>query len=222
MDLNDVMRTTFAARDFTDDPVPDAVLYGIIDNARFAPSGGNRQGNRVIVVRDQAVKAEISKLCVPAAKRYVAQIAAGESPWNSVHATKVTPETIAATKPPRALTEPHSKAPVVLVFVVDLGVVASTDQDLDRIGVISGGSIYPFVWNALLAARNAGFGGTITTLAVAEEPKLKAMLGIPDDFAVAAVVPIGKPVKQLTRLKRRPVEDIATVDRFDGPPLGKG
>ena len=51
MELYDVMRTTFAARDYTGEDLPDAVLYEILDNARFAPSGGNRQGNRVIVVR---------------------------------------------------------------------------------------------------------------------------------------------------------------------------
>ena len=56
MELNDVMRTTFAARGYTGDALSDEVLYGILDTARFAPSGGNRQGNRVIVVRDQATK----------------------------------------------------------------------------------------------------------------------------------------------------------------------
>jgi len=48
MDLHEAMRTTFAARDFTSDPVPDAALFRILDAARFAPSGGNRQGWRVI------------------------------------------------------------------------------------------------------------------------------------------------------------------------------
>ena len=52
MELYDVMRTTFAARQFTADPVPDVLLHRILDHARFAPSGGNRQGGRVIVVRD--------------------------------------------------------------------------------------------------------------------------------------------------------------------------
>ena len=105
---------------------------------------------------------------------------------------------------------------MVLVFVVDLKVVASMDQNLDRVGVISGASIYPFVWNVLLAARQAGFGGTITTLAVAQEPKIRELLNIPADHAVCAVVPLGKPVKQLTKLKRNPVEQIATRERFDG------
>jgi nitroreductase len=215
------MRTTFSAREYTGEELSDDVLYDILDNARFAPSGGNRQGNRVIVVRDSATREQIARLSEPAAKRYRAQVDAGERPWNTVVPTNVTDEQIANTPPPAGLTVPFRNASVVLVFVVDLKVVASLDQYLDRVGVISGASIYPFVWNVLLAARQAGFGGTITTMAVAEEPKLQALLHIPKDHAVAAVVPLGKPVKQLTKLTRRPVEEIATRERFDGPPFGK-
>lgn len=221
MELNEVMRTTFAARDYTGEELPDDLLYDILETARFAPSGGNRQGNRVIVVRDQGVKEELGRLAEPAAKRYVAQSKAGESPWNSYVPTKVTEQDIAETKAPGVLTKPFGAASVVLVFTVDLKVVASMDQFLDRVGIISGASIYPFVWNVLLCARQAGFGGTITTLAVAEEPKIKALLNIPDDFAVCAVVPLGKPVKQLTKLKRNSVEEIAVRERFDGNSFGK-
>ena len=219
MELYEVMRTTFAARDYTGDPLPDDVLYDILENARFAPSGGNRQGNRVIVVRDPETRDQLARLAEPAAKRYTAQVHAGESPWNTITPSQVTAEHAAATEPFERLIEPCRTASVVLVFVVDLKVVASMDHELDRIGVISGGSIYPFVWNVLLAARQAGFGGTITTLAVAEEPKVQALLNIPPDHAVAAVVPLGRPVKQLTKLRRRSVEDIATCETFDGEPF---
>jgi len=219
MDLYDVMRTTFAARDFTDAPVPDSAIVEMIENARFAPSGGNRQGNFVIVVRDRAIKAQLSKLAEPAAKRYTAQRAAGENPWNTVIPTRVSDETVAATPPARMLVSTFVDAPVVLVFGVDLQVVASMDACLDRVGVISGASIYPFVWNVLLCARNLGYGGTITTLTSAEEPRVQELLGMPSHVAVAASVPLGVPVKQLTKLKRRPVEDIARLERFDGRPL---
>ena len=56
MDLLEVMHTTFAAREFTDEPVSDEVVYRLLDHARYAASGGNRQGWRVIVVRDRAVR----------------------------------------------------------------------------------------------------------------------------------------------------------------------
>jgi nitroreductase len=109
---------------------------------------------------------------------------------------------------------------VVLVVCVDLAVVAAFDQDLDRIGVIAGASVYPFVWNILLAARNEGSGGVLTTAAVAEEPCVKELLGIPDTYAIAALLPLGKPVRQLTKLTRKPVAEIATRERFDGEPFG--
>lgn len=217
MELNEVMRTTFAAREYTGEPLPDEVLYDILDNARFAPSGGNRQGNRVIIVKNPQTRAALARLAEPAARQYLAQIKAGENPWNTLVPSKVSAQRIAATPVPAMLVEPYLKAAVVLVFVVDLNAIASMDQHLDRIGIISGASVYPLVWNVLLGARNAGFGGTITTLPAAEEPDVQKLLNIPKHYAVCAVVPIGKPVKQLTRLKRRAVEDIATLEYFDGP-----
>ena len=120
---------------------------------------------------------------------------------------------------PPTVTEPLRRAPVVLVVCVDLRAVAALDQELDRVGIVGGASVYPFVWNVLLAARNEGFGGTITTMAVAEEPALKRLLGIPDPFAVAAVVPLGRPVKQLKRLNRVPVDELTHLEHWDGGPL---
>ncbi len=185
MDLDEAMRTTFSAREFTADPLPDAALADILDRARFAPSGGNRQGWKVIVVRDNATREALARLTEPAAKRYIAQQKNGENPWNTIDPPRVDAATIERTEPLMRLIEPVLKAPVVLVICVDLKVVASTDQHLDRVGVISGASIYPFAWNILLAARARGFAGTITTLAVAQEPKLKQLLGLPSHVAVA-------------------------------------
>ena len=108
---------------------------------------------------------------------------------------------------------------MVLVVCVDLKVVAATDQYLPRVSVVPGASVYPFVWNILLAARGEGFGGTITTLAVSAEPKVQALLGIPGHVAVCAVMPLGRPVKQLTKLKRKNVPEFTTRERWDGPPL---
>lgn len=219
MELYDVMRTTPAVREFTDDPLPDETLHRILDNARFAPSGGNRQGSHVVVVRDRETRERLAELNEPAVRRYVAQIKAGQSPWNPLEAPSPSAEEIAATGVPEAFTRPVLTAGAVLVVCVDLGVVAATDQQLDRIGLVAGASVYPLVWNILLAAREEGFGGTITTMAVAEEPAVRDLLGIPEQYAVAAVVPLGKPVKQLTKLKRQAVEEFVTRERFDGPPL---
>ena len=219
MDFYDVMRTTGAVRRFTDDPVPDEVIERILDNARFAPTGGNRQGAHVIVIRDQETREKLVELSVTGARRYIAQTKNGEGPWNPLQPMKVTPEELAATEVPPYLGAPVLGAGAVLVVCVDLNVVAAFDQDLDRIGVIPGASVYPFVWGVLLAARNEGYGGVLTTMAVAEEPRVKELLGIPDDYAIAAILPIGKPVKKVNKLTRKPVAEIASRERFDGEPF---
>ncbi len=216
MDVDEVLRTTFACRDWTDEPVEDATLHRILDVARFAPNGGNRQGWHVIVLRDRSIRKRLIPLIKPTTSVYLAQRQAGESPWNSVHETSIDVEAAIDADPDFPGLAQLVDVPVVLVITIDLSVVASIDKDLDRVGVISGASIYPFVWNVLLAARNEGLGGVLTTYLAGREPDVQAMLGIPSHHAVAAMVPIGHPVRQPTRLRRKPVESFTTIDRFDG------
>jgi nitroreductase len=220
MDLQEAMRTTFACREFTDDPVSDEVLHRILDVARFAPSGGNRQGGHVVVVRDKGVRQRLGELCVPTLRLYAAQVAAGESPFNTVVPSAVDVAAALDTPTDRfALFEHLGDVPVALVVSVDLAEVASMDKDLDRVGLVTGASIYPLVANILLAARAEGLGGVVTTAVVPAEAEVRHLLDLPDTHAVAALIPLGVPVRQLTRLTRLPVEEFTTVDRFDGPPL---
>lgn len=217
--LYDIMRTTFAAREFTDTPVSDATLYRILEQARFAPSGGNRQGGRVVVVREQATRDALLPLIMPTWQRYVAQQRAGEAPWNSVHPTRLNDDDIQAAEVSYSGIRGMLAAPVLLFVFVDLQVVASMDQMLDRVGLISGGSIYPLVWNILLAARNEGLGGTPTTFLAPAEAELKTLLRMGEHDAFATMIPLGEPVRQLTRLKRRAVEEFTTLETGDGPSL---
>ena len=115
--------------------------------------------------------------------------------------------------------ERWGELPVVLVVSIDMSTVAAMDKELDRVGVISGGSVYPLVWNILLAARTEGLAGVLTTAVVPEEDEAKALLGLPDSHAIAAVIPLGVPVKQLTKLSRREVEEFTTINQYDGPRL---
>jgi nitroreductase len=203
MELYDVMRTTFAARQFTDATVSDAQIRTLLENARFAPSGGNRQGWKVIVVREPKTRDALTELMRPAMQRYFAQRAAGENPCNTIHPTRLSDEQIAAFQVPDPMIHMLTRAPALLFVFVDLSVVAS------------------FVWNILLAARNEGLGGTITTFVGAREPQLQALLGVPSHMAFAAMVLLGRPAKQLTRLKRKPVDEFACLERFGGAPLGR-
>lgn len=219
-DFDDVIRTTFAARAFTDEDLPDAELAAILDLARFAPSGGNRQGWRVVAVRDPERKAAVLEAGVPAVRRYVAEAGAGLNPLNTIAPSPVTDEQVAAIGDEHlAWYRSMAAAPVLLVVGVDLSVVASVDAGLDRVGVASGASIYPFVHNVLLIARSRGWSGALTTFASAGEAQVQALVGFPAEVAVAAAVPLGRPTKVLTKLRRNPVESFARRERWDGEPL---
>ena len=216
MDISEVMRTSFAAREFTNDEISDETIYRILEHARFAPSGGNRQGCHVIVIRDQNIKNSLAELAKTGMRQYVAQVKNGENPWNTVIPTAVSEEEMAATEISPERLAPLTECPALLAVIVDLAVVASMDKDLKRVGVISGASIYPLAWNIILMARNEGYGGAITTFIAPEEEKAKKILEVPDNYAICALIPIGKPVKQLTKLSRKPVEKIASRETFIG------
>ena len=224
MEFSEVMSTTFAARDFTDEHISDDQLYTILDNARFAPSGGNRQGWKVILVRDVQVKQELGELCWPAMRIAAAQMKAGETYWVSVEPTSVDIKS-AADDESLPIAIPMFKnlgeVPVVCIITVDLRVVASMDMHLDRIGVVSGASIYPFAWSVLLSARNEGLGGALTTLIASAEPKVQKLLGLETHDAVAAMLTIGKPVKQITKLSRKPVEEFTFINHTSGQALNR-
>jgi nitroreductase len=107
--------------------------------------------------------------------------------------------------------------PVLLLLIAQLGALACVDNGLDRQSIVGGGSIYPFGHNILLAARNEGLGGVLTSVLVREEPAVRELIGIPDDYAVAGLIALGHPVRTVRKLRRRPVEQFTTIDRFDGP-----
>ncbi|CAN5255939.1 nitroreductase family protein [soil metagenome] len=219
MELSEVMRTTAAMRSFTDDPVSPETLHRVLDDARFAPSGGNQQGWHVIVVRDRALRRRLADLSAATWARYLAEQAAGHRAFNPVDpapADLPVPDDL----PRHPLLEHIESVPEVLVVAVDLRVLAVMDRDLDRFSVIGGASVYPFVHNVLLAARNQGLGGVLTTFLAASEPEAVPLLGLPENHAVVAMIGLGTPTHQLTRLRRKPVASFTTIDRFDGPAFG--
>lgn len=225
MRLDDALRTTAAIRNFTDEPVDDEVVYQILDTARFSPSGGNRQGWRVILVHDQTTRRALRDLYQPAWARYLAQTGAGLVPWAPITDRDAEARALASAGeiPPANgrsdFTEHLHEVPVLLVLLADLRALAAVDRDHERYTFVGGASVYPFAWNILLAAREHGLGGVLTTMLVQRESEVLDLLGVPEQFALAAVIALGHPVRQPRRLRRAAVEEFVTVDRFAGPPL---
>lgn len=211
---DDLLRTTGATRRFADEPVPDAMLSEILDDARFAPSGGNRQPWRVAVVRDPAVRRRLAELMQPVWDEYVARGGAGGAPFNSVEDEPATEHVEHAAND---LLDRIESVPVVLVVAADLRRIALMDGRLDRPALTGGASVYPFCWSILLAAGQRGLGGVMTTFLSRVEPEAAALVGLPQHHALAATMFLGVPEHRVTRLRRAPVESFTTVDRFDGP-----
>lgn len=224
MELRDVMRTTGAVREFTDEPVPDEVVFALLDTARFAPSGGNRQGWHVIVLQDRATRVRIRELYQLGWREYMAHRNAGLVPFAPLDGGRWTGPAVdldeaRRTPSPMPLADHLEDVPVLLVVTAELAQLAVMDNGLDRQSIVGGASVYPFCHNVLLAARDAGLGGVLTTVLCRQEAAVKGLLGIPDGHAVAALLAIGHPVRQVTKLRRAPVEELASVDRFDGSPF---
>jgi len=216
MDLRNAIRTNGAVRHFTDEPVPRSMVLEILDDARFAASGGNRQPWRVALVEDPDLRHELAALMRPVWDEYVAFERRDVAPYNVVEYER--PEHVVAGRP-NPLLDHIDDVPVVLAVAADLSKVAMMDSGLDRAPITGGGSIYPFCWNLLLSARAHGLGGVMTTFASHVEPAVGPALGLPPHHALAATIFLGVPRHQPTKLRRRDVAEFATLDRFDGKPL---
>ena len=206
MELVDAMRTTGSVRDFRAEPVPLSTIYQVLDSARFAPSGGNRQGWRVIVVTEPAVRSALGEL-----------FRAG---WYGYHEP-----VFAAGRPVQRwdYADHIEGVPVHLVVLAAEASITTTIEALDASRLVGGSSVYPFVQNVLLGLRDKSLGTTLTTVLVTVEAKVKELLKVPPGYLIAAHMTVGWPARALpTRLRRRSVDEFTTVDSFDGEPLRAG
>jgi nitroreductase len=130
-------------------------------------------------------------------------------------------EAARSTAGPAGFPQYLADVPVLLVLTLDLSKVSAVDSGLGRLSISTGASIYPFAHNILLAARERGYGGHFTSVLSRQEPEVRKLLNLPEQQVVATMLPIGKPVKELTKLRRLPVEEFTRVETADGPALTK-
>ncbi|MBX3706783.1 MAG: nitroreductase family protein [Pseudomonadales bacterium] len=217
MDLYEAMSTLRAVRRLRPDPLPEAVLGRILAAAAWAPSGGNVQPWRVLVVRDPERKRAIGDLYRAEWARYGKGARAGLERLEGDARARQARMLAAADH----LGEHMGDAPVILVFCFNPTHMAITDSDLGRPSVVGGGSVYPAVQNTMLACRAEGVGCTLTTLLCYREAEIRALLEIPSDWYTCAFLPIGYPVlRGHGPISRRPVEKLAYADRWGTPYRG--
>jgi nitroreductase len=211
MELIDAMRHMPGCRDYDNTPVSDEVLYRVLDSARFAPSGGNRQGWHVVVIKDPKTRLQMRNLYGLTWQRYVSEMYGASETWSDAQRKALDDAADMAAR--------LHEIPVQLAVWVEMSAIAVTDRDAPRPSVVAGGSIFPFIQNIQLAARNEGLGTRITTLLSYDEEPVRALLRVPEGYALAAVLLVGWPRHLPTKLRRKPVEKFATLEVFDGKAL---
>ncbi len=213
MELMEVMTTSGTCRSFTGDDVPDDVLARVLDATRWAPTGGNRQGLRFVVVRDPAKRRQLAEWYRETWAPYAARSRVG---------LERAGQSTAILDRAQHFADHFEDVPVLIVVCAKWDVIYPTDLDLGRTSVVGGCSIYPAVQNLLLKAREEGLGAALTTLLCRYEPQVKELLEIPEGVITAAHVALGWPARPLPRkLSRRPLSEIAFLDTF-GAPLSRG
>jgi nitroreductase len=213
----ELMRCAPSTRRFTDEPVDPSALRRALDSARFAPSGGNRQGWRVIVVSEQRLRTRMRELYQQPWDAYMVQTG-GRAALDAADGDEPPTGLIRMLRDADEYARTFDQVPVHLVVSVAIDALAVTDAALDRPSVIGGASIYPFVQNLLLALRHEQLGASFTTLIVPAEPALRELLAIPAGIAVAGHIGVGHRADPWpSKLRRNPVAAFTFGERYGEP-----
>ena len=200
--LFEALHTMRAMRRLRPDPVPDELIKKIINAGLGAPSGGDVQHWRFIVVKDAAIKKQIQLRYKKALDQVLPRYQSNPPPPGKTEEQKQR-----MLKAVVYLTEHFHEAPVLIVGCLVGDFAASIG-----LAKMSGASIYPAVQNMLLAARGLGLGATLTTRHLIFEKEVNDILGLPDNAETFAILPIGYPVGKFGPVSRRPLEEVTFQD----------
>lgn len=200
MDLREALYTTRAMRRVKPDPIPQDVLARVLDAAIRAPSGGNSQNWRMLVVRDEDVRSRLGPLYREAYRQLQDKVYSGR---REVAEERGDEAALRVMRSSDWLAENFEQVPVWMLFF--------TRNDP------SGASIYPAVWSAMLAARGEGVGTCLTTILGAfRHAAVLDLVGVPTDkgWQLAAAISCGFPLGRWGVARRAPVEDVSYLDRW--------
>ena len=196
--LFEAVYTTRALRRFRPEPIPQDVLFQIMDAAIRAPTGQNAQDWRFLVVTDPDVKARMQEWARQGWERYQPDFAENPARMDELPRAQRL-----ALKSAEHLTRHLGQAPAVVLVCGLRGRHATP-----------GGSAFPAVQNLLLAARALGVGGSIFNMPLSHAPELTELLQIPKSNVVYCLVPLGYPSDTIGPVSRKPVKKVVYWERF--------
>lgn len=202
-DLWEVMRTASSVRRYRDEPVSDEAVETCLRAASRAPSGGNQQPWKFVLLRSGCLR-EVVTAAAHQTWDVMAEFYGFSMPENEADDPK--------SRVLRAMAEHMSvggAAPVLVLFCVQ--------PQRGTTELQQGGSIFPAVQNFLLAARAQGLGAAITLWHGSGEDQLRSMVGIPDDWKIATLLTVGWPKGGHHPVRRKSLDQVAAIDRWDQP-----
>ena len=203
----EAMSTMRAMRRLKPDPVPDDLIQKILQAGQWAPSGGNTQRWRFLVVRDPAVKKQVQAYYSRLYDEQIGPRYATSAPPPGSDAARYKRQHAAV----EYLTDHYHEAPVWIVACL---------EDGENPGRTAGSSIYGAVQNMCLATRALGLGTTLTTRHTGYGKEVDAIFGLPPGAHSYAILPIGWPMGNFGKLGRGPLRDVVYGDRWGRPYQG--
>ena len=227
----DVMATMRAMRRLKPDPVPRDVLTELVRAATWAPSGSDAQHYGFVVVTDRDAMAQLAALWQDCVQTYEALMGTvvpdvhDDRHARMADALRYQAEHFHETPALIAACYRRSSPGLRQLLDVRSNVALARRLGAGRLRRLAAGgraaanlaeasSIYPSVQNLLLAARAHGLGATITIWHLFREADFRRVLGIPDEYGIFALVPVGYPVGRFGPVRRRPVADVLHWDRW--------
>jgi nitroreductase len=211
IDLYDGLLTTRMMRRFSDEPVSDDDVWACLRAAVQAPSGGNIQPYQFLVVTDPDTRAALGAIYLKAWQRYRPAVEAATPPFKDEGAARRHARNVAVSD---ELAHKLGSVPVhVLVLAPRISMELTDGDGPMDVGTVHA-SVYPAVQNLILAARARGLGTCLTTVYKIHEEEVLELLGIPDRYEVAALLPLGHPTGNWGVAARRPAEKLTSWERF--------
>jgi nitroreductase len=214
MDIDTLLTTTRSARKTLDleAPVDLGEIRDCLEIGLQAPNGTNQQSWRWLVITDPGLRAQIASLYregyLSMTGGFVADLMPADTDFGRVMSST------------EWLVQHLAAVPLFVIPCFE-PYVPRSDGDQAFHDATLYGSMFPPVWNFQLALHTRGYGTCITTLHLRREHAVGKLLGIPESYAQGCLLPVARLRTGHTfrPAPRRPLDEVAFVDRWDGPPL---